>query len=55
MNLLAEQIKNAAVNLGYEKCGIIKISDIDGYKEKLEERIERIPQAKGFSKSAAFY
>lgn len=51
MTLLADQIKNAALNLGYEKCGIIKISDIDGYKEKLDERIERIPEAKGFYQS----
>lgn len=48
MTLLADKIKNAALNFGYEKCGIIKISDIDGYKEKLDERIERIPEAKGF-------
>lgn len=48
MILLADQIKSAALNLGYEKCGIIKISDIDGYKEKLDERIELVPEAKGF-------
>lgn len=48
MSLLADQIKSAALNLGYEKCGIIKISDIDGYKEKLDERVERVPAAKGF-------
>ncbi|MDR3594952.1 4Fe-4S double cluster binding domain-containing protein [Clostridium sp.] len=48
MTLLAEQIKNAALEMGYEKCGIIKISQLDGYEEKLNERIERIPQAKGF-------
>jgi epoxyqueuosine reductase len=48
MNLLAEQIKSAAIDRGYEKCGIIKISNINGYKEKLDERIERIPEAKGF-------
>lgn len=48
MTLLADQIKSAALNLGYEKCGIIKISDIDGYKEKLDERIELVPEAKGF-------
>lgn len=37
MNSLALQIKNAALEMGYEKCGIIKMSDIDGYKERLEE------------------
>ncbi|WP_459481384.1 epoxyqueuosine reductase [Clostridium saccharoperbutylacetonicum] len=48
MTLLEDQIKNAALNFGYEKCGIIKISDIGGYKEKLDERIENVPEAKGF-------
>ena len=51
MNSLALQIKNAALEMGYEKCGIIKMSDINGYKERLEERIERIPEAKGFYQS----
>ncbi|ALB45223.1 MULTISPECIES: epoxyqueuosine reductase [Clostridium] len=48
MTLLADKIKSAALNLGYEKCGIIKISDIDGYKERLDERVERVPESKGF-------
>lgn len=48
MTLLADKIKSAALNLGYEKCGIIKISDIDGYKERLYERVERVPESKGF-------
>lgn len=51
MNSLALQIKNAALEMGYEKCGIIKMSDINSYKERLEERIERIPEAKGFYQS----
>ena len=48
MTLLAEQIKSAALDMGYEKCGIINISQLDGYEEKLNERIDRIPEAKGF-------
>lgn len=51
MTLLAEQIKSTALDIGYEKCGIIKISDMNGYEEKLNERIERIPEAKGFYQS----
>lgn len=51
MNFLAEQIKNAALDIGYEKCRIIKISEMNDYKEKLDERIERIPQSKGFYQS----
>ncbi|URZ18567.1 epoxyqueuosine reductase [Clostridium felsineum] len=48
MNSLAEQIKSAALHMGYEKCGIIKISDMLGYEEKLNERIERIPEVKPY-------
>lgn len=51
MTLLAEKIKSAALEMGYEKCGIIKISQLDGYEEKLNERIDRIPEAKGFYQS----
>jgi len=51
MTLLAEQIKSAALEMGYEKCGIIKISQLNGYEEKLSKRIERIPEAKGFYQS----
>ncbi|EHJ00083.1 putative Fe-S protein [Clostridium sp. DL-VIII] len=48
MNSLALQIKEAALDMGYEKCGIIKISDIEGYSEKVDERIERVPVTKPF-------
>jgi len=48
MNSLTEQIKSAALNMGYEKCGIIKISDMLGYEEKLNERIQRIPEIKPY-------
>lgn len=51
MSLFAEQIKSAALEMGYEKCGIIKISQIHGFEEKLNERIERIQEAKGFYQS----
>lgn len=51
MDSLSLQIKNAALDMGYEKCGIIKMSDIYGYEERLDERIERIPEAKGFYQS----
>lgn len=48
MDTLALQIKNAALVMGYEKCGIIKISDMLDYSEKLDERIEKVPQTKPF-------
>ena len=48
MNSFAAQIKSAALGMGYEKCGIIKISDMSGYEEKLNERIELIPEVKQY-------
>lgn len=50
MNLLSEQIKSTALEMGYEKCGIIKISDMSGYEEKLNERIDRIPEVRPYYK-----
>lgn len=50
---VAQKIKNKAIELGYEDCGIIPISDMTGYKEKLTERILRFPEVK--SHSEEFY
>lgn len=44
MNAL--DIVNKAIELGYDKCGIIPVERMYGYEEKLEERIERFPQTK---------
>lgn len=48
MDSLALQIKSTALNMGYEKCGIIKIAAMSSYEEKLNERVERIPETKPF-------
>ena len=42
-NQLVLEIKEAATKLGYDKCGIINISTMKGYREKLAQRIERFP------------
>jgi epoxyqueuosine reductase len=36
-------IREKALEFGYEDCGIIKVGALAGYREKLEERISRIP------------
>ncbi|MDQ1281274.1 MAG: hypothetical protein QG670_2539 [Thermoproteota archaeon] len=46
---LAVQIRNKAIDLHYKKCGIIKISDMLEYADKLRERIERIPETKPYT------
>lgn len=44
MNAL--DIVNTALELGYDKCGIISIEAMTGYEDKLEERIKHFPQIK---------
>lgn len=48
MNSLALQIKNTALAMGYEKCGIIKVSEMYDYEEKINERIDKVPETKPF-------
>ncbi len=40
---MENKIREKALGLGYEDCGIIKVGALAGYGEKLEERIARIP------------
>lgn len=43
---LAEAIKNKALELGYEKCGIVSVRAMAGYADKLARRIEEYPTDK---------
>ncbi len=38
-----DRIREKALQLGYEDCGIIRVGALAGYRDKLEERISRIP------------
>ena len=40
---MENKIREKALELGYEDCGIIKAGALAGYREKLEERISRVP------------
>ncbi|MDF3001597.1 MAG: hypothetical protein K0Q48_1716 [Bacillota bacterium] len=40
---LAQTIKNKALELGFEDCGIIKIEAVHDYGNKLKERLEQTP------------
>ncbi len=40
---MENKIREKALELGYEDCGIIRVGALAGYREKLEERISRIP------------
>ena len=40
---MENKIREKALELGYEDCGIIKAGALVGYREKLEERISRVP------------
>lgn len=48
MHTIEQTIQAKAYELGYEKCGIIPVNKLSGYKEKLEERIEKVPGSAQF-------
>lgn len=61
-NVLAEKIYQMALECGFDNCGIIPVSDIDGYQQRLTEREEKVPssvrvyrQAEEFSKIKETY
>ncbi|BCJ93955.1 Fe-S oxidoreductase [Anaerocolumna cellulosilytica] len=45
---IEKSIQAKAYALGYEKCGIVPIHKLDGYEEKLKERIEKVPESERF-------
>ncbi|MDO4536396.1 MAG: epoxyqueuosine reductase, partial [Clostridium perfringens] len=45
---LSQEIYNVALQCGFDNCGIIPLSDLDGYKERLDERRNKVPQSKDF-------
>lgn len=56
-NRLAQKIKEKALSLGFDGCGIIPVSQMQEYEEKLNERMEACPASKpmleGFRKYGA--
>jgi epoxyqueuosine reductase len=51
----ALNIVEKAKELGYDTCGILPVSQMSGYAEKLEERIQRFPETKEkYSRFRAF-
>lgn len=45
---MEQVIQEKAYELGYEKCGIVRIQDLQGYDERLMERIDKVPASKIF-------
>lgn len=45
---LSQEIYDAALECGFDNCGIIPLSDLEGYKERLDERKNKVPQSKDF-------
>jgi epoxyqueuosine reductase len=42
----ANKIRDKALELGYEECGIINVTEVNDYAAKLEERIKKFPETK---------
>lgn len=45
---LAEKIKNGALALGFDKCGIIRVSELTAHADFLAERIKQYPSDRAF-------
>ena len=43
---LAERIRAAALRLNYEKCGLIKLAEMDEYADKIRQRLDRFPDGR---------
>jgi epoxyqueuosine reductase len=43
------KIKNKAIELGYESCGIIQVNEMKDYSQKLTERINKFPEIKPYT------
>ena len=42
---MKDKIRKKAIELGYDDCGIIDVSSMQGYGEKLAERLEMFPDS----------
>ena len=47
-NSIAKLIQQKALDLGYEKCGIIPVEMMAGYEEKFHERTQKVPESQPF-------
>ena len=45
---LAQAIYTAAQDCGFDNCGIIPLTDLEGFQARYDERLERIPQSGHF-------
>ena len=45
---LAEQIRRAALECGFDQCGIIPLESLEGFAPLLREREEKVPSSKKF-------
>ena len=45
---IEKSIQDKALEFGYEKCGIVRIQDLEGYDKCLVERINKVPESKTF-------
>lgn len=45
---LAEDIRQAALDCGFDDCGIVSIDALEGYRDRLEERMAKVPESRAF-------
>jgi epoxyqueuosine reductase len=54
VNNIEELIKKKALKLGYEACGIIKIDEMKGYAERLNENVKLFPELRSLYKTQLY-
>ena len=50
MDSLSQKIYNQALRCGFDKCGIISISALDGFKQLYQQRLNDVPVSQYFYK-----
>ena len=49
---LARRIHDMALECGFDRCGMVPVSALDGYADRLAERMARVPQSAPFYENA---
>lgn len=52
---ISQEIYDAALNCGYDNCGIIRPEALAGSEERLSERMKRVPSSSRFYKGFDIY
>lgn len=52
---LAQSIYQAALNAGFDNCGIISLDDMEAFDDRLMKRMEAVPESRPFYDNIRMY